>query len=189
MDPLASLIVPILASSVLIFFASFVLWSFLPGWHRADWKHVDKENLIMAAIREAGLGRGQYVFPKAGSRPPKTWSEEDARKVKEGPMASIIVYPPGPPRMGKSLGLWFVYLVLVSVVVAYLTSRTVAPGADYLFVFRVAGTSAFLAYSGAVPVNSIWFGHSWSSTFKSIIDGLIYGLLTAGTFGWLWPNM
>jgi hypothetical protein len=176
-------------SSVLIFFASFVLWSLLPGWHRADWKHVAKEIVLIAAVREAGLGRGQYVFPKAGSQPAKTWSEEDARKVKDGPMGSLIVFPPGPPQMGKSLGFWFIYLVLVSVVVAYLTSRTVAPGADYLAVFRVAGTSAFLAYGGAVPVGSIWFGQSWSASLKSIIDGLFYGLLTAGTFGWLWPSM
>jgi hypothetical protein len=25
-------------------------------------------------------------------------------------------------------------------------------------------------------------------TIKHVIDGLIYGLLTAGTFGWLWPK-
>jgi hypothetical protein len=28
----------------------------------------------------------------------------------------------------------------------------------------------------------------WSMTFKEVIDGLVYGLLTAGTFGWLWPR-
>jgi len=25
-------------------------------------------------------------------------------------------------------------------------------------------------------------------TIKEVVDGLIYGLLTAGTFGWLWPR-
>ena len=26
------------------------------------------------------------------------------------------------------------------------------------------------------------------TTIKSSVDGLIYALLTAGTFGWLWPK-
>jgi hypothetical protein len=28
----------------------------------------------------------------------------------------------------------------------------------------------------------------WGTTIKEVIDGLVYGLLTAGTFGWLWPR-
>ncbi len=27
-----------------------------------------------------------------------------------------------------------------------------------------------------------------SPSIKEVIDGLVYGLLTAGTFGWLWPR-
>ena len=36
--------------------------------------------------------------------------------------------------------------------------------------------------------DSIWYKKKWSTTVKNTIDGLIYGLLTGGTFGWLWPN-
>jgi len=35
--------------------------------------------------------------------------------------------------------------LLIRFFVAYLTGRTVAPGAQYLAVFRFAGTAAFLA--------------------------------------------
>jgi hypothetical protein len=35
---------------------------------------------------------------------------------------------------------------------------------------------------------SIWYRRAWSTTIKSTIDGLIYGALTAGVFGWLWPR-
>jgi hypothetical protein len=35
---------------------------------------------------------------------------------------------------------------------------------------------------------SIWYYRAWSTTFKATVDGLIYALLTAGTFGWLWPK-
>jgi len=65
---------------------------------------------------------------------------------------------------------------------------TVAPAARYLAVFRVAGTAAFLAYGLGNLSNGIWKGQTWSSTIKEVFDGLIYGLLTAGTFGWLWPR-
>jgi hypothetical protein len=40
----------------------------------------------------------------------------------------------------------------------------------------------------ALLQNSIWYRRSWGTTFKSMFDGLVYGLLTAGTFGWLWPH-
>jgi hypothetical protein len=35
---------------------------------------------------------------------------------------------------------------------------------------------------------SIWYRRTWSTTIKATVDGLIYALLTAGTFGWLWPR-
>jgi hypothetical protein len=28
----------------------------------------------------------------------------------------------------------------------------------------------------------------WSATLKNMFDGLLYALVTAGTFGWLWPR-
>ena len=50
-----------------------------------------------------------------------------------------------------------------------------------LRVFRVAGTTAFLGYAFAQIQDSIWKGQTWGVTFKHVFDGLIYGLLTAGT--------
>jgi hypothetical protein len=36
-------------------------------------------------------------------------------------------------------------------------------------------------------MGAIWFGHSWSRTIKDIVDGVIYALVTAAIFAWLWP--
>ena len=110
-------------------------------------------------------------------------------KYKQGPVGFITVMPPGPPAMPKFLGLWFAYTLVVSLFVAYLTAHTVAPGSSYLAVFRVAGTAAFLAYSLGTLPGGIWKGQTWGMTIKEGIDGLLYALLTAGTFGWLWPRM
>jgi hypothetical protein len=48
--------------------------------------------------------------------------------------------------------------------------------------------AAFLGYAGALWQMSIWYRRAWSTTIKATVDGLIYALLTAGTFGWLWPR-
>jgi hypothetical protein len=90
--------------------------------------------------------------------------------------------------MGKHLALWFGYCILISIFVAYLTGRTTGSGADYRTVFRIAGTIAFLGYGVGHIIESIWRGQPWSTTTKHVIDGLVYSLLTAGTFGWLWPK-
>jgi hypothetical protein len=35
---------------------------------------------------------------------------------------------------------------------------------------------------------SIWYNRKWLTTIKSMLDGLLYALLVAGTFGWRWPH-
>ena len=42
------------------------------------------------------------------------------------------------------------------------------------------------AYLAKAPY-SIWKGLRWSVTIKFVIDGIIYGLVTAATFAWMWP--
>src|ERR1700704_1999577 len=61
-------------------------------------------------------------------------------------------------------------------------------GTPYMRVFQIVGATAFIAYSLALCELSIWYRRSWGLTLKACFDGLIYGLLTAGTFGWLWPR-
>jgi hypothetical protein len=87
----------------------------------------------------------------------------------------------------SSLAVWFGYSLVISLFVAYVASRTLAPGAEYMVVFRIASTLGFMSYVlGAIP-ESIWMGQPWKSTFKHGVDGLLYGLVTGGSFGWLWP--
>src|SRR5215475_4418598 len=100
----------------------------------------------------------------------------------------MTISPGGPPSMGKSLSLWFLYCLVVNFFSAYVASRALGSGAPYLSAFRFVGTAAFMGYSLALAQDSIWYRRSWNTTLKSMVDGLVYGLLTAGTFGWLWPR-
>lgn len=55
-------------------------------------------------------------------------------------------------------------------------------------VFRMSATVAFAGYGLAIMQQSIWLKRDWTSTGKSVFDALVYGLLTAGVLGWLWPG-
>jgi len=80
------------------------------------------------------------------------------------------------------------FITLVVSFAAYMAGRALPPGTIYLQVFRFIGATAFIGYTLALWQMSIWYRRSWSLTIKATIDGLVYALLTAGTFGWLWPR-
>ncbi len=90
--------------------------------------------------------------------------------------------------MGKRLLQWLLYAIVVGVFAGYVAGRTLAPATPYITVFRIVGTVAFASYALGLWQNSIWYSKKWSTTVKSTFDGLIYALLTAGMFGWLWPR-
>ena len=79
----------------------------------------------------------------------------------------------------------FLNSIFVGILCAYFVTRTTGNDASYIEVFRIAGTVAWVAYGVAYVQDSIWFGRPWSITIKSMIDALIYALLTGGAFGWL----
>lgn len=186
MVALSSLLLPILLSAVIVFVASSVVHMVLT-YHRSDYQKFPNEDAVAAAIRSANAGAGQYMFPHMPMSEMRT--PAGLEKFKKGPVGILILRASGAPGMGKSLVQWFVYSLVVGVFVAYVTGRTLGPGIGYLTVYRVAGTAAFLAYAGGQPIESIWRGQPWTVTLKACIDGLLYALLTAGTFGWLWPKM
>ncbi len=186
MITIVSLWLPILLSAVLVFAASTVIHMVL-RYHRNDFSALPDEATLAEAFRKAKVGPGNYVIPRCESM---AEMREPAvlEKYEKGPVGFVTLLPTGPPSMGKSLGLWFAFSLAAGVVVAYVASRTLTPGTDYLQVFRVSGTVAFLAYAGAEPIGSIWKGVRWGTTLRHMLDGLIYGLVTAGAFGWLWPR-
>jgi len=88
------------------------------------------------------------------------------------------------PMMAKSLA----YNVVVTMLVAYVAWHALQGGApDYLSVFRIVGTTAMMSYILAMVPESIWFGRPWRTLGMQALDGIAYGLVTAGIFGWLWP--
>ncbi len=182
---LSALWLPIVLSAVIVFVASSIMHMVMP-YHKGDYQRIPDEDKVLPALRAAGLKRGLYIFPFADHNSMK--SPEVMEKYKQGPVGMMTIFPSGPPVMPKFLGLWFGYCLIVGFFVAYLAAHTVAPGAYFLRVFRVVGTAAFLAHGLGHISDGIWKGQTWSFVIKEVIDGLVYALLTAGTFGWLWPR-
>lgn len=185
MVSLAALWLPILLSAVIVFVASSIMHMVLP-YHRSDYGQLPDEDKVLAALRGVGAKPGFYVFPYCTHKDMK--SPALIEKQKQGPVGFMTVIPSGPPAMPKFLGQWFGFCLIIGFFVAYLAAHTVAFGANYRAVFRVVGTAAFLAYGLGNLSNGIWKGQPWSVTIKEVFDGLVFGLLTGGTFGWLWPR-
>jgi hypothetical protein len=177
---------PIVLSAFLVFVGSSLIHMVLK-WHNSDYHKLSNEDEVRAAIRKGGPAPGQYVLPYCMD-PKERTSPETQQKYVEGPVGMVFLMPSGLPNMGPALGKWFVFNLVASFFVAYVTSRTLPPGTEYLKVFQIAGSVGFVSYSlGNIP-SAIWLGKPWSVTIKDLVDGLIYGLLIAGTFGWLWPH-
>ncbi len=185
MVSMMSLVVPILVSAVVVFIASAILHMVIP-FHKNDLRKVPREDEFLEAIRRFDIPSGDYCAPYAGSAAAMK-DPAFVEKRTKGPTVLMTLTAGAPRSMSTSLGLWFLYCVLVSVFAAYIASRASAPGAEYLEVFRFVGTTAFVGYSLALLQNSIWYMKDSGATFRSMIDGLAYALLTAGVFGWLWP--
>ena len=177
---------PILVATVLVFVASNIVWMALPH-HKSDATRLPDEAAALDVLGKQGLTPGLYRFPWANSMA-EMKDPAFVEKLNKGPVALLTVIPSGPFNMGRQLGLWTAYLAVMGILVAYVTGRVLGPDVSYLQVFRVAGTVAFMGYSGAHLPSAIWWGKPLSVAVKEICDGLLYALLTAGAFGWLWPR-
>ncbi len=185
MVSIGALWLPIVVSAVVVFLASSVTHMVL-NYHNKDYRKLPDEDRVRALLREVGVTPGLYTIPHCKDSK-EMQAPETIEKMKQGPVGFLTVMPSGPPAMGKYLVQWFVFCVLLGVFLAYVAGRTLGPGADYLAVFRLVGTVAFLAYSAGEVMDGIWMGQTWPKTIKNVFDGLVYALLTAGVFGWLWP--
>jgi hypothetical protein len=186
MVSIPSLWLPIVLSAVFAFVASSVI-HMLTSFHKNDLRKLPNEDDAAKAFRALGIPPGDYALPCASS----TKDLKDPafiEKLTQGPVVFMTVAPAGSHAMGPSLAMWFAYCLVVGVFAAYIAGRALGPGAHYLAVFRFAGATAFLGYSLALVQHSIWYKRNWGTTVRSMIGGLLYALLTAGTFGWLWPR-
>jgi len=186
MVQLSALWLPVLVSAGLVFVASSVMQMVL-RYHERDYQPVPGEDDLQAALRRFTLTPGDYMLP-CPAGPADQGSQAFQDKMRRGPVVIMTVLENRPPALGANLAMWFVYVVVVGALCAYVAGLVLPLGASYRLVFRLVSTIAFASYALALWQMSIWFRRAWGSTLRSTLDGLIYALLTAGAFGWLWPR-
>jgi hypothetical protein len=181
---LAQLWLPIVVSAALVFVASAVMHMAVP-YRKREWAAAPNQDAIQGAFR--GAAPGLYVFP-APQDPAERMKPEHVTRWAEGPSGWLALIPPGPMSMGRNLGLSFLVNVVVSIMAAYVAVHALGPMPHYRAVFRVVGTVGILAYGVGPLYEGIWFWKPARSLWMNVADALVYGLLMAGAFGWLWPR-
>ena len=157
MVPLAALWLPILLSAVIVFIASSVIHMVLP-WHKNDYARVPDEERLRSALQPLAIPPGDYVVPRPSGRE-ELRAPEFLARVNEGPNLVLTVLPNGPWTMGRNLGLWFAYLVVVAVFAAYVTGRVLAPESD--------DDRALVELNAALAVDP-----RWETVLLPMADGL-----------------
>jgi hypothetical protein len=176
---------PIVLAAVLVFVVSSLVHMVF-GYHRSDYGRLDGEDRILDAMRANHAKPGCYRFPWCNTMQEAS-SPEMRAKYERGPVGLLTLMPPGPMTMGKSLLLWFLFCIVISVFVGYLGTLALARGADAMAVFRFTTTAALLGYGVTNVPNSIWHGIRWSVAGKFVFDGILYAVVTSAAFTLLWP--
>ncbi|HVI74575.1 MAG TPA: hypothetical protein VM683_06285 [Anaeromyxobacteraceae bacterium] len=184
MSFVAQLWLPILLSAVLVFFLSAASHMVLP-WRRNEWGRITESDALQAALR--GLKPGLYAFPSSPD-PKQQMTKEWMERWAKGPSGWLTLAAPGPIQMGRNMGLSFLVFVLVAFFDAYVASHALGPAPHYRAVFRIVGTIGFLSFGVGSIFNSIWYSRPWRAYAADVIDALLFGLVMAGVFGWLWPR-
>jgi hypothetical protein len=115
-------------------------------------------------------------------------SEAMLKKYQEGPVGHFTLGPTGAPNMGKYLGQWFLWSLVIAAVAGYLAWR--ACGLDHEHAARAAkwaGTITFIAHGFGTVTESIWMMRPWSGSAKYLLDSALYAAGTWAVFLWLWP--
>jgi len=186
MTALTSLWLPILVSAAAAFVASSVI-HMLPLWHRKDYAPPANQDQILDTMRPLAIPPGDYFLPCPTSNAEMRSPEFD-EKLRRGPVVIMTVAPNAPFSMGKMMSLWFVYLLVVAAFAGGTAAVLLPPGSDPAKIRTITGLTAFAGYALALWQMSIWYRRSWGTTVRSTVDGVIYALLTAWVFGWLWPH-
>jgi len=186
MVSIVALWLPILLSGVFVFIVSSAIHMAL-GYHANDYRKFPNEDGVLDALRKLNIPPGQYMGPRPDSMN-EMKSTEFKEKAKKGPNAILVLWSTRSVGMGPELAQWFMYGIVVSIFAAYIAGRALTSGAPYLSVFRFVGATAFMCYAVGGWQDTIWYKRPVSVSLKNTFDALLYALVTAGTFGWLWPR-
>lgn len=192
MDFLTQLWLPILVAGVVVWIASAIAWMAI-GHHTKDRDPIPdgREQELMDAVTRLNIPPGSYGFPdffqcKDKNIPAAERKQAMKELYNRRPQGLLRVW--APINMGRNMALTFLFYLVSSTVIAYLAWAALPHGATFAKVFQVVGTAAILAYCFAGFPGDLWFQEKRRAMVMNLIDGVIFGLITAAIFAWLWPR-
>jgi len=186
MNAMLSLWLPVLLGAGVVFFLSSLIHMVFK-WHQADYRGLDREDAVRNAIHGSQPTPGHYVLPYCQDMKEMA-GEAMQQKYREGPTGFLTIVPGGPPRLGRTLGLWFGLTLAVAGAAALLAVQAYGLGpARAHEAGRLAGIVTFLAYGTGSFCESIWLGRPWATTGRYLLDAVLYGIGSGLVFAWLWP--
>jgi hypothetical protein len=183
MNTLLSLWLPILLSAVVVFVISSLVHMVFK-WHASDYNALANEDAVRAALNAGNPAPGRYVVPHCKDMKDMA-SEAMLKKYREGPVGHFTLGPTGTPNMGKHLGLWFLWSLVIAVVAAFLASRIY--GLEARAAAKLVGAVTFIAHGFGTVTESIWMMRPWSGSMKYLLDAALYAVGSGLVFYWLWP--
>jgi hypothetical protein len=187
MTSLAALWLPIVLSTVFVFIASAIIHMVMP-WHKSDFAGVPGEEGFRRAVGPMNIPQGDYVVPHCTDMKDMGTPEYKAR-LAEGPVLIMTVRRNAEISMAPMFIGWTLAIVVASVIVACVAATAMGTGADTQRVWHITGLTALGIYGFGGWPESIWYGRKWSTAIKNTFDAAIYAVVTALTFGWMWPAM
>lgn len=185
MTSLAALWLPIVLSTVFVFIASSIIHMVLP-WHKSDFAGVPDEAGLRRAVGPMNIPAGDYVVPHCTDMKEMGTPEYKA-KLEEGPVLVMTVRRNGQVSMAPMFIGWTLAILAATVLAACVAATALAPGANTKAVWHITGLVALGVYGFGGWPESIWYGRKWSTAVKNTVDAVIYAVVTALTFGWMWP--
>jgi hypothetical protein len=187
MSDLMALWLPIVVSAVAVFVVSSLIHMVFK-WHNPEYRGLPNEDGIRDVLRAANLKPGFYVTPKCTDMKDMA-SEAMVKKYQEGPVAFITLMPNGSPDMGRALGLWFVFSLIVASAAACITLQAIPLNGNAHLAAHSIALITFIAYGFGSLQDFIWMGKPLSSMLKYLLDALLYSVVTALSFWLLWPTV
>ena len=185
MNALLSLWLPILLSAVVVFVISSLIHMVIK-WHASDYHGFSNEDAVRDAIRAGNPAPGGYVVPFCKDMKDMA-GEAMMKKYREGPVAHITLGASGAPNMGKHLGLWFLWSLVVAAVAAFLASQIFPQDSAHARgAAKLVGAVTFIAHGFGTVTDSIWMMRPWSVSVKNLLDATLYAVGCGLVFFWLW---
>lgn len=186
MNALFALWLPILLSAGVVFVISSAIHMVFK-WHAPEYRGFANEDAVRDVIRANHPSPGTYVVPYCSDMK-AMGSDAMLQKYREGPVGFVTIAPNGAQNMGKSLGSWFLFNLIVAAVAAFLVTQMLGldPTQAGAAAKSVGGIS-FIAYGFGTITESIWMARRWSSSAKHVLDAALYAIGSGFVFFWLWP--